>query len=189
MLAMHAGHMSAPLLFRFPFFRWPVLIFEILGQSIERPLPELAILLHPLSRLPKRSGVEPHFVNPPISPPPKQTGLFQYAQMFRDGGERHGVRLRQVRHTFITAREMSQDTPPGGIGQRSESTIQCSRRIFNHLVKQCSRPFPMQIKKQPSLQQGYGWDGLRDRFIKRMVPTKETKGVPISEIFASFWAN
>ena len=128
-------------------------------------------------------------MNPPISPPPKQTGLFQYAQMFRDGGERHGVRLRQVRHTFITAREMSQDTPPGGIGQRSKSTIQCSRRIFNHLVKQCSRPFPMQIKKQPSLQQGYGWDGLRDRFIKRMVPTKhskETKGVPISEIFASF---
>jgi hypothetical protein len=101
-----------------------------------------------LSRLPKRSGVEPHFVNPPISPPPKQTGLFQYAQMFRDGGERHGVRLRQVRHTFIAAREMSQDTPPGGIGQRSESTIQCSRRIFNHLVKQCSRPFPMQIKKK-----------------------------------------
>jgi hypothetical protein len=38
----------------------------------------------------------------------------------------------------------------------------------------------------PPSQQGYGWDGLRDRFIKRMVPTKHTKEIPISEIFAYF---
>ena len=45
------------------------------------------------------------------------------------------MRLRQMRHTFITPREMSQDTPSGGIGQGGERAIQSSGRIFNHLVK------------------------------------------------------
>jgi len=45
------------------------------------------------------------------------------------------VRLRQMRHTFIALREMGQDTPPSGIGQRGEGVIQSSRGIFNHLVK------------------------------------------------------
>jgi hypothetical protein len=38
-------------------------------------------------------------------------------------------------HTFIASREMSQDTPPGGIGQGCEGAIQGSGRIFNHSVK------------------------------------------------------
>jgi hypothetical protein len=122
-------------LFRFPFSRWPVLIFEILGQAIERSLPELAILLYPLGSLPERFGVEPHFVDASIAPAAKQPGVLEHAQMFRNCWKRHRVRLRQMRHTLTAPREMSQDTPAGGIGQGSESAIQASRRIFNHLVK------------------------------------------------------
>ena len=40
-----------------------------------------------------------------------------------------------MRDTHIAPREMSQDTPPGGIGQGGEGAIQSSGRIFNHLVK------------------------------------------------------
>ena len=74
-------------------------------------------------------------MNASIAPAPKQPGLLQHAQVFRDGGERHGVRLRQMRHTLIAPREMSQDTSARGIGQSGERAVQCSGRIFNHLVK------------------------------------------------------
>jgi hypothetical protein len=122
-------------LFRFPFCRWPVLIFEILGQPIERSLPKLAILLHPMGSLPKRFGIESHFVNTSIAPAPKQPGFLKHAQMFGDGGQRYGVRLRQMGHTLIALGEMGQDTPTGGIGQSGERAVQRSRRILNHLVK------------------------------------------------------
>jgi hypothetical protein len=134
MLAMHAGHMSI-FSSSFSFFGSPWLVFQIFGQSIKRPLPELAILLYPLGSLPKRFGIESHFVNASIASAPKQAGLLQHAQVFRDRGERHGVRLRQMRHTLIATREMSQDTPASGIGNSGKRTIQGSGRIFNHLVK------------------------------------------------------
>jgi hypothetical protein len=127
-------HVDFPL-FRFPFFRWPVLIFEILGQTIERSLPELAILLYPLGSLPERFGIEAHFVNASITPAPKQSRLLQHAQVFRDRRERHVVRLRQMCHLLIAPREMSQDMAASGIGKGGESAIQGPRRIFNHLVK------------------------------------------------------
>jgi hypothetical protein len=122
-------------LFRFPFYRWPVLLFEILGQSIERSLPKLAIFVHPLSSLPEWFGINSHFVNAPITTAAKQPGFLQDAQVFRDSRKRHGVRLRQMRHTLIALREVSQDTPPSRIGQSGKRAIQGPRRIFNHLVK------------------------------------------------------
>jgi hypothetical protein len=122
-------------LFRFSFFRWPVLILQIFGQAIERSLPELAILLHPVSSLPERFGIKPHFVNASKASAPKQPCILKHAQMFRDCWKRHGVRFRQMGHTLIAPREMSQDTPPSRIGQSGKRAIQRSGRIFNHLVK------------------------------------------------------
>ena len=43
---------------------------------------------------------------------------------------------------LIAAREMSQDPASGWIGQGGEGSVQCSRGIFNHLVKYLTRPFP-----------------------------------------------
>jgi hypothetical protein len=123
------------LLLRFPFSRWPGLLSKILGQAIERSLPELAIFLHPLSSLPQWSGIESHFVNASIAPASKEACPLEYAQMFRHRWKRHGVRFRKMRDGFIPPCEMSQDTAPGGIGQSGERAIQGSGRIFNHLVK------------------------------------------------------
>src|ERR1700752_4140142 len=36
---------------------------------------------------------------------------------------------------MIAAREMSEDSAPGWIGQGGKSSVQCFRIIFNHLVK------------------------------------------------------
>jgi hypothetical protein len=88
-----------------------------------------------LASLPERFGIEPHFVNASIAPAPKQPGLLKHAQVFGDGGKRHGMRLRQMRHTLIAPRQMSQDLPARGIGQSGKGPGQRSRRIFNHLVK------------------------------------------------------
>ena len=38
-------------------------------------------------------------------------------------------------NTMIAAREMGEDTASGRVGQGGERSIQCSWRIFNHLVK------------------------------------------------------
>jgi hypothetical protein len=122
-------------LLRFSFRCLPGLFFEIFGQAIERFLPEPAIFIHPARSLPERFGIDSHFVNASITCSPKQPGLFQHAQVFRDSRKRHGVRFREVCHTLIAPREMSEDPPPGGIGQSGERAIQVPRRIFNHLVK------------------------------------------------------
>jgi hypothetical protein len=122
-------------LLRFSFQCLPGLFFEIFGQAIERSLPKLAIFIHPARSLPERFGIEPHFVNASKAPAPKQPSFLQHAQMFRDRWKRHGVRLREMRHTSIAPREVSQDKSPGGVGQCGKSAIQGSRRILNHLVK------------------------------------------------------
>src|SRR5205823_8749385 len=79
----HVGFLSL----RFPFLRWPVLLFQIFGQAIKRSLPKLAICLHPLGSLSQRFGIEPHFMNASIAPAPKQAGLLKYPQVFRDSGK------------------------------------------------------------------------------------------------------
>jgi hypothetical protein len=45
------------------------------------------------------------------------------------------MRSRQIGDASIAVREMSEDAPPGWIGQRGERAIQSIWRIFNHLVK------------------------------------------------------
>jgi hypothetical protein len=42
-------------------------------------------------------------------------------------------------HTTVAAGQVSEDAPPGGIGQSGESSIQIACRIFNHLVKYCGK--------------------------------------------------
>ncbi len=44
------------------------------------------------------------------------------------------MRLGEVGNASVAARQVRQNLPARGIGQRGKSSIQCSRRIFNHLV-------------------------------------------------------
>ena len=134
MLVMQAGHMSISLYFVFPFLEWLVMLFQIFGQPIERTFPKFSIFFDPLRRLLERLGVELHFVNAPIASSPQQTGFLENAKMFRNGGQRHGVRPCQVGHASAAPSQMRQDPPARRISQRGESSVQRCRRIFNHPV-------------------------------------------------------
>jgi len=45
------------------------------------------------------------------------------------------MRPGQIGDAAVPVREMREDSPSGWIGQGRERPIQCSRIIFNHLVK------------------------------------------------------
>src|SRR5262245_60417336 len=66
--------------------------------------------------------------------------------MFRDGGQRHAIWLRQCRHTLVPAREGLQDTPTRRVGESAEDIIEPGN-IFNHMVKYQSKTKIWQVKK------------------------------------------
>jgi hypothetical protein len=131
---MHAGHISISLT-SFSFF--PMAGFRFLNiRPDDRAIPARTCDIHPpTGQLAAAVWHRGAFRERAHSGDSKQSGLFQHAQVFRDRGERHGVGLREMRHTLIAPREMSEDTSPGGIGQSGERAIQSRGRIFNHLVK------------------------------------------------------
>jgi len=45
------------------------------------------------------------------------------------------VRSSEISDAAIAAGEMGKNPAPGRVSQRGERSIQCSRRIFNHMVK------------------------------------------------------
>ena len=100
-------------------------LFQICGQTIERPFPEFPIFLDPLRRLFERLGVQLHFVHASVAPPPQQSGFLQNAQMFRNRWQRHRVRPRQMRHALIATGEMGEDAAAGRIGQSRERPVEC----------------------------------------------------------------
>ena len=55
--------------------------------------------------------------------------------MFRDRWERHRVGSREIGDAPVPAGELSENAPPGRVGQGGEGPVQVLRRIFNHLVK------------------------------------------------------
>src|SRR6266702_839182 len=76
-----------------------------------------------------------------IAPAPEQSGIFENPQMFRNRRERHVVRPGEVGNAPVATRQVRQNLPARGIGQRGESFVQCSRGIFNHLVNYLAASF------------------------------------------------
>lgn len=71
--------------------------------------------------------------------PLHQTGGFQYPDMPRDAGERHGQRRGQVADARITVTQRLQQPTTGRIGQGRVRTVQ--DLIFNHLVDYSREPW------------------------------------------------
>jgi hypothetical protein len=63
----------------------------------------------------------------------KQTGSFQYSQVFGNRRQRHVERLGQFSHAANAVGEASEDGAAGRIGQRGKREVErCV--IFNHMV-------------------------------------------------------
>ena len=52
------------------------------------------------------------------------------------------MRPGEVGNAPVAPRQVSQNLPARGIGQRGKGSVQCSRRIFNHLVNYFSSVIP-----------------------------------------------
>jgi hypothetical protein len=107
---------------------------QIIRQPIERSLPEFAIVFHPLGSLLHRLRFQFQLMNAPIAASPDQSRFFEHTQVFRDGGQRHRMRPRQIGNAPVTARQMRQDPAAGRVRQGGERAVQCAGLIFNHQV-------------------------------------------------------
>jgi hypothetical protein len=70
----------------------------------------------------------------PVTAPSQQPGLLKNAEMFRDGRQGHRMRPCEIGDAPVAPGQMRQDSTASRISERSESLVQCSGRIFNHLV-------------------------------------------------------
>ena len=96
----------------------------MIGQLLKALGPELAIELQPLQRGVERLGLEPAAAVLAIDPPGDQTGVFEDAQMPRNGRRRNGKPLRQPTGGHFAAGKHAKDFPSRRIGQCRERPIQ-----------------------------------------------------------------
>ena len=63
-------------------------------------------------------------------------GALQYRHVLLDGGETHGVVLRQPRYRILAGRHAGDDVPARGIGERLEQAVKviAFELIYNQLV-------------------------------------------------------
>jgi hypothetical protein len=109
-------------------------LVQIGREPVERSFPEFPVLFDPLGGFLEWFRVELHLVRTTVPAAPQQASVFKHAQMFRDRGQGHRVRPCEICHASVAPGEMGQDPPARWISQRGKSSVQCSRRIFNHLV-------------------------------------------------------
>jgi hypothetical protein len=108
--------------------------FQIFRQGIELQFPEHTVLLDPCSRISHGLGRKPASMYAAIDLAFEQPCGLQHAQVFRNGGQRNGERLRQLRNHGLTLCEAGQDGAAGGIGERAKRGVQRRGQIVNHMV-------------------------------------------------------
>jgi hypothetical protein len=92
-------------------------IFEMLGQTIEAPVPETSIAFQPFENRTHRVGFKMAWAPLRIATTGNQAGCFQDFQMLRHRREAHLIRLCQLLHRRVASRKAGQDPPSCGISQ------------------------------------------------------------------------
>ncbi len=99
-------------------------VFEILGQRVKPVFPESAVMGDPLGGLLQGLRVQVAAVDPALLFAGEQTGLFEHAEMFGDGGEGHVEGFRQFRDGRLPAGQPCEDRATRRIGQRRKRRIE-----------------------------------------------------------------
>jgi hypothetical protein len=79
-------------------------------------------------------GVEPYAVHAAIDFAAQQSGGFEHAKMFADGGKRHFEWLGQFGDFRFALRQAGQDGAASGVRERAKRGVQAGRGIVNHMV-------------------------------------------------------
>src|SRR5688572_1188200 len=101
---------------------------EIVLEPIEAVLPQAAVVLEPVVRVPERAWLEAARAPLCGAPARDETGALQHLEMLGDGGEADVEGLRQLRHRRLPQRQPRQDRPPGRVGQRRKRRGEAVRR-------------------------------------------------------------
>jgi hypothetical protein len=97
---------------------------QVLREPVELAGPELSIVIDPVGGVAKRLGVEAQAVFAALPAALQQAGLLEYADVFRDGGQRHSKRGGDRRDRHFSVRDPSQDGSPCRVGQGKKHSAQ-----------------------------------------------------------------
>ena len=97
---------------------------EVLLESVELPLPELAVVSDPFGCALHRLGSQPAAMHASVLVAHDQAGAFEDAQMLRDGRKRHVVRRGQIADGSLAKSELRQDAAACGVGKRAEGSVE-----------------------------------------------------------------
>jgi hypothetical protein len=97
---------------------------EVLLESVELPLPELAVVSDPFGCALHRLGSESASVHASVLVAHDQAGAFEDAQMFRDGGKGHVVRRGEIADGRFTESELREDAAARGVGEGAKGGVE-----------------------------------------------------------------
>src|SRR3989304_5654502 len=102
---------SLPSLFALSMF------LQVVGQPVEAVSPQDAVACEPAECDAQRSGINLAAAHAPLGFDLEQARILEHAQVSRDGGEGHLVRLSQIADGGIAGGAARAAPPPGRVGQ------------------------------------------------------------------------
>src|SRR5262249_19491598 len=97
-------------------FLLPFQFVQVVVESVEARLPDVAIPFGPVSHFLQRARFDA--ARPPLGlpAPGDEAGALEHAQVLRDGGHAHVERLGELGHRAFARGQAGENRPPGWIG-------------------------------------------------------------------------
>jgi hypothetical protein len=99
-------------------------VSEVLLESVELPLPELAVVGDPFGGAFHGLRSQAAAMYAPILVALNQSRVFEHPQMLRNGGKRHVVRRGQIADGSFTESELREDAAAGRVGKSTEGGVE-----------------------------------------------------------------
>ena len=103
-------------------------------KCIELLFPELPVMLDPFGGVLHGFGDQAAAINSPIFPPRDKLCPLEHPQVLRYAGERYFVGRGQIADGGFALRQPRQDAAPGGVGERSERSVEVEFVTLNQVV-------------------------------------------------------
>jgi hypothetical protein len=107
---------------------------EVLLESVELPLPELAVVGDPFGGALHGFGSEPAAVHAPVFVALDKSRFREHAQMLRHRGKRHVVRRGEIADGSLAKSKLREDAAAGSVGKSAEGGVEARVRMLNHMV-------------------------------------------------------
>jgi hypothetical protein len=113
-------------------------LVEVRAQPFEPVLPARAALADPLLGETQGHRLDLACAHAADLLGPDEPARLQHLQVLEHSGQRHGERLRELRHRGRSAREPLDHLAPARVGERTEHAIE-GGALVRHVLKYCRR--------------------------------------------------